>query len=354
MIASARIVASVLQHRLHQPRRGFSGNAESILRVTLDHLWNGRFYRAALGNYRQFWMRDFGIALPGILAFGKRDQAYASLNFALAAYRRRGRITTIIFPSGRASDLPGPGIDSLGWLLASLRLLGATDLVTSYRELLDDELERIRVSVLNDQGFPLHAIPSIGLRDHIRYRASCYDAAIAWRLADDAQSLGLKVLPRCTPQAFLDRYWTGSFYREDVNDPPQWSAEANLVPFWFGLDTDASRFRAATRIIWEEGLDRPVPLAYATERHQREIWQARLFSPNSHGTCRWPILGVIFAECLRRFGDPRAADIRQRLLAAVERFGFFPELLTPQGDLYRSLWYKSDIGMLWASRLQMN
>lgn len=351
MIATTRIMVSALRHRYRPPFQKFPGSFDDILAASLAQLWTGKFFRAGLGHYRHFWIRDFGIALPGLLAAGHRDRALASLEFAFTAYRRINMVTTVVFSNGLASNLPGPALDSLGWLLASLRALDARALIEKCRDLLTRELARIKTTVLDNAGFPKHYLRSVGLRDHIRYQASCYDAAIAWRMADDAAALGLADLPRFSPDAFRRRYWTGDFYREDLVDPARWSAEANLVPFWFGLDTNADRFRAATAVIWHDGLDQPVPLAYARERHSREIWQVRLLTPNSHGTCRWPILGVVFAELLERFGDSRVADVRQRLRTAIERFGYFPELLTPAGELYQAPCYRSDAGMLWGSRL---
>lgn len=351
MIATTRIMVSALRHRFGPAFPKFSGSANDILRATLEQSWNGKFFRAALGHYRHFWIRDFGIALPGLIAAGQRERAVASLEFALTAYHRVGMVTTMVFPNGFATNLPGPALDSLGWVMASLKLLDARDLVAKYRPLLEKELRRVRRSIVDAHGFPQHHVPSVGLRDHIRYQASCYDAAIAWRLAGDSRDLGLAELPQFSAEEFRDRYWTGDFYREDLVDPARWSAEANLVPFWFGLDTDPERFRTATAIVWQDGLDLPVPLAYAPKRHEREIWQVHLFSPNSHGTCRWPILGVIFTELLKQFGDGRAAEVRRRITTAVEQFGYFPELLMPSGELYKAMWYKGDAAMLWGSRL---
>lgn len=349
MISEIHFAAIALQYRFRGKERKFSGSSEEILRQTVGALWNGKYFAAAFHHYRHFWMRDFGLALPGLLIAGKKEQALASLRFALAGYQKHDRLVTLR-PSGKPHGFPGFTIDTLGWLLASLRLLAADELIATYKDFLTNKMHAME-QLLTSEGLVRSDVRSFGIRDHLHYRSSCYDAAILWRMAEDARVLNICEFPQMNPEQFQKHYWTGAWYREDLQST-RWSAEANLMPFLFGLDTDASHFQKATQTIWDSRLFEPIPLAYTTEQPQQITRTIRFFMHESQGpNTRWPILGILFLELLRHFHDPRAAEMQQRLVSMIERFGFFPEILWKDGSLYLSRWYKSDAGMLWGTRL---
>ena len=144
----------------------FIGTTREILTQTVEHLWNGNYFATGGTNYPHFWMRDFGLALPGLLAAEMKDRVYASLAFALAAYERRGHLTTMVNEKGVAHDFPGYALDTVGWLLASLRALDAKELVDQHRSLLTQELARVR-TMLTDDGYLKDDARSFGIRDHL-------------------------------------------------------------------------------------------------------------------------------------------------------------------------------------------
>ncbi|MDP6294221.1 MAG: hypothetical protein QGG83_05670, partial [Candidatus Woesearchaeota archaeon] len=72
-----RYGCSSLKRKMFGNRR-FSGSANRICEQIVDACWNGRYFENSLGNYREFWMRDFGMATEALLRMGKKTQVRAT------------------------------------------------------------------------------------------------------------------------------------------------------------------------------------------------------------------------------------------------------------------------------------
>ena len=113
--SAARMARRALRGHVRHP-----GTAAAILPAVVERCWDGRRYAASGGQFRQFWARDFGFAAPALVRLGHGARVDASLDWALAAWARAGRVSTTIFPGARPADVWDYGVDSLPFVLRAL------------------------------------------------------------------------------------------------------------------------------------------------------------------------------------------------------------------------------------------
>ncbi len=354
----ARIIGAFLCRRLlYRPRR-FSGSAETICHEIVFACWNGEFFRMSIGHFSQFWMRDFGIVSPSLIALGEREKVIATLRWALAHYRSAGRVTTTIFPDGRCADLPDPSIDAIPWLVLALHAADARDVVEEFRPFLMEEIQQYAATVIDPHTGLLFVHKTYaGLRDSVLYRSSMYAntmlvalACFARKLAFDAPELDA-VAP---PDALVDMYWNGRYFNADARTTA-FTAEANLFPFWLGIVSDGTKLESVLAVMREKGLTVPLPLAFTDSpkafRYRRYM---RMLAPNYQGTTLWTWLGMIYLQLLERAEKSDHAALRSRFATMIKQYGTLPELLHPDGSWYTTPCYRADEGLLWAALFLKN
>lgn len=283
------------------------------------------------------------------MAAGDSDRIHQTWTWALERFARAGRITTTILRDGTAAELPAQSHDALPWTIRALRTLNDRDLVNRYRPFLETIVKQFAEDVVETAtGIMRRAL--LGIRDAVRYRASAYNITMLAMLSDDLDALGLTNPFRAVryDRILVDRYWTGTHFRADLFGD-HFSSEANLFPFWCGVIDDRGMWERVVKTIRELQLTNPFPIRYAPERRMFPVlWHAALFLPNYQGTTVWTWLGAIYLQLCRRFKTivPEEERAFQQMIV---RFRTFPELLSPNGSWYRTLFYTADDGMIWAA-----
>lgn len=348
--AKGRWVTRVFWRRRQGAIQRFQGSAEAICRQIIEVCWNGRYLQTGLGNYLELWVRDLGVCTAALCRIGARDRARASWVWALDRFARTGRITTTITQGGRPVNFPFESHDALPWILHALCALGDRALLEKYRPFLESQIQQYAETIVDTATGALRRAFA-GIRDLVRYQASAYNTVMLGMLSRDLQILGLPNPFRAFDYGaiLLQRFWTGTHFRADaIGD--HFSSEANLFPFWTGLVDDAARWGKIHRTFHALGLTLQYPVRYAPEMHVFSArWDQTFILRNYQGTTIWTWLGAIYLQLAKRYGSPGRAKEEDAFRSMIERYGTFPEVLNPDGSWYRTTFYSSDEGMLWAA-----
>jgi hypothetical protein len=362
-------VAGVRARRALRGHRRYAGAAEDILRAGLEDCWTGEVLTASPGTYRHFWTRDLGFAAPALKRLGDPWPARleASLAWALDAWRRRGsHVTTTVNPLARwPVDVFDYGVDSLPWLIASLRVAGADGLARDHAEWLEREVRHYVEEVVDPRTGLVRAGRHFSAhRDTFRNGSTAYGNAMVAMLGRDIAETGWG--PDLLSRHFLgddgvpdwgrslrEQFWLGDRFRDRLGTDAT-SGEANVWPFQLGLVDDRSMLTAAVDTLRREGYTAPYPLKFeVAHRTDGQLWAFRVWSPDYQTTTSWTSLGSVYLSLLRRV-EPEAAAVQiGRMRELVERDGTLWEVLGSRGRPWRSAsgLSISDSSMLWGAIL---
>jgi hypothetical protein len=319
-----------------------AGEAAAVVRAGVERCWNGRSFTASPGHFNMFWTRDLCFSSTSLIALGEAPRVEASLRWAVAVWeRRRSHVTTTIHPGDWPADVYDYGLDSLPLLLAALRALGPAgdQIVLQHHAWLAGEVEHFAATVVDpasglvraDRKFSAH-------RDTVTNRSNAYGNTMVALLAKTIAERPAWALPTPLARFFEEddfgallrtHFWLGDHYRDAIGEDRS-SGEANLWPFWTGVERDPGMLRAAFGYLRNEGYASPLPLRYEVERRpQLEVWLTRHLLPDYQGSTVWTSLGAMYLSLLREIDPALAATEIARFRAMVERDGTFWEVLDP-------------------------
>lgn len=351
---AGRELSMKLRHR--GPKR-YQGSSTEIARRVVEGCWNGEYFCAGIDHLDQFWIRDLAICCEGLLDLGHRQRVLKSLSWALGHYQRHGHITTTIFLHREPVDIFSYASDSLPFLLHSLELAAAEDLRAQYRGLIEAEAERYACELIDPETGRLRRDRMFsGTKDTMEFKGTCYASAMAAWCSELLTRAELKnPLAGYDLKAAMEDYWTGSFFRNDLEEgPPLCSADANFWPYWCGVvEPREPRLRASIAAVQAEGLDKPFPLKYHARRMpERELGLQRLFLPNYQGDAIWTFFSMLWIELVAEFDLEQARQYVRATEAWLEKEGTWIEVFQPDGQkpLVGRLGHGSDWGMLWAAQ----
>lgn len=317
------------------PERRFEGDAAAICSQVTKACWNGRYFQAGGDHFNQFWIRDFALALPGLIDLGLLEEARATLEFAMNAWARTGRITTTVLSTGQAVDVFRLGADSLPFLLYAASLTDQQELLEQHGDLIGKALAGYGEAFFDSQSGQYRlGVYFPTAKDMITLPGNCAGFAfVAWTDAQ-ARRLGMaSPFPETDFEQLLhDTFWEKDHYS---NDPGSriLSADANLWPFWCGVVRDPVREQKAIRAVQNAGLDRPFPLKYHATRHARhEHWVSRIIVPNYQGDTIWTMLTLQWIERVALYDLAKARHYLEQTALWIEKYGNWIELFEPDGS----------------------
>ncbi len=334
------------------------GTAESILAAVIERCWDGRRYAASGGQFRQLWARDFGFSAPALVRLGYGSRVDATLDWALSAWARAGRVTTTIFPGARPADVWDYGVDSLPFVLRALRAAPSGNaLFGRHAGLLAGEVRRFAAEVLDpvtglvraDRRFSSH-------RDTVATSCNAYANTMVALLERELEATGWLEVPfaRGAAGRLVEAFWRGDCFGEGPRGAPDHdlvTGDGNILPFWLGLVPDSLGARAMLDAIGSAGLTDPLPLRYSAAPAATEDPVQGIFVPDYQGTATWTSLGAMATAVALRADPERGARWLRGHLDIVERDGTMWEVLDGSLAPYRGrfgLW-RADEAMLWGA-----
>ncbi len=341
----------IFADRFRRPHE-FEGSAEEICDAILEKLWSGTFYRIGQGHFDNFWSRDLGTVSSALMRLGHRDRLVQTITWGLAHYMQAGRITTTVSRHGRAFNAPNEAIDTLAWLLHAIDTAGM-DLTFEQKTFLEGRIHAHNAKFLDPAlGTILPGVAFCELRDAAKYRQSAYAVTMLAVLKEKAKKLNLDapvLAKQDYAQLLLTDYWNGRYFNADL-DNPSFSAECNLFPVWMGVLDGEEYLSSMLEVITEKNLTKVHPMQYTDEpKNFTYRWWEKHIMANYAGSTIWTWHGVIYLHLLSRAKSPKFADEHAKFEKLIQRHRTFPELLNEDGSLYKTWFYKSDHGMIWAA-----
>jgi hypothetical protein len=334
--------AGIRARRARFGHRHMPGSAEEVIAAGIARDWNGHTFTASPGHFGMFWTRDLCFSVPALLRIDEGERVRASLAWALRIWEaRHSHITTTIHRFDYPVDVYEYGVDSLPLLLAALRSSDSDELVLRHRSWLSGEVAHFAERVVDKHsGLVRNDRKYSGHRDTVTNRSNAYGNTMVALLAKTIGENPAWGLPNPLSRFFADgdygrllreRFWCGDRYRDAIGSEMT-SGEANVWPFYAGVESDSDMLAAALGTLEREGYADPLPLRYETRHDPRkEVWLARHLFPDYQGSTIWTSLGAMYLQLLARLNPAAAADGIGRYRALIERDGTFWEVLDPTG-----------------------
>jgi hypothetical protein len=330
----------------------FAGDARHICEQIIDECWNGRYFQTSAGHFAEFWTRDFGWCVDSLLKLGYRKEIIRTLSYALERFERAGGIATTISPLGRPFNFPCFSPDSLPFLMHALNSANAKSLIQKHRPFLQAQAELYERRVIDPETKLVKDKKFSSMKDGYYRHRSCYDTCVVGMLAKELNKAKIKHNLPDAKSILMTHYWTGSYFLDDLSGRDYVAGDAQVFPFWTGVITDKKMMKKAFISLQEHGLDHPFPLKYTSYRIRPNVIAQKLFAPNYEGNTIWPHMGLLYISLLRQIDPSRARQDVESYKSLVENHKTFLEVYSPDGKKpYRSLFYASDEGMLWAANL---
>lgn len=351
----SRIFFSSLKQRI-KPKQ-YYGDAEEICQQIVKDCWKGHFFQSSQRNFRQFWTRDFGICTQSLLQLGYQNEVHQTLRYALNRFQQYNKITTTITPGGKAYDFPTFAVDSLPWLIHSIKTSKFP--VYTYKDFLNKEIKKFHTRVIHpSSGLVYPHLHFSSMKDLSIRKSSCYDNCMVAMLAMDLQEL--KQLdnflhPSNTPHLFYSEllkknFWNGRYFYDDASHKEYIAGDANIFPFLLGIVKDRDKMQSALAEILKAGLDKPLPLKYTASRDAVNfVWQEHFALKDYESNALWTNIGLLFVKWLQSVNPELAQQYKQQYTEMIEKYNGMVEVFTADGKPYKSWFYCADTSMLWAS-----
>jgi len=357
----ARIVP---QHiRTPEPTR-YAGSARDICRAIVEKRWNGVYFEAGESPINQFWIRDFGFVLADLMRAGYEEQARQSLQWAMQQYALYGRVSTTIAPNSLPFNVYSYAADSMVWLLQSIKTLQAQEILDSYGDFLQAQVDAYVAKVYDpktngvrrDRHFPT-------IKDMITRRATSSSNAFLLKFQelldnDFADSIENPLCGIDLRSTFLERFWNGKhFIDNDSGKRPQLSGDTAIIPFMLRIVSDDKMLASTIDTIRDAGFDHPFALRYhvAEDHDDRDLELiAQAVAPNFQGTTVWSMLGPRYIQLAARVDPAYAKAQLQEYEQWILREGTYVEVFEPDGrQPYRGrpFYHGAHTGMIWAAEM---
>jgi len=345
-------------HRRQQVRKhGFhrySGDAKAICEQIVHDCWNGVFFQTSTGHFSEFWTRDFGMCVEALLKTGWKKEVMATLEYAMEHFVAAGKITTNIPKGGKPADFPNFAADSLPFFIHSLRLAGAKGLVKEHQAFLEKEIARYASLVFDPSTSLVRSDRSFSsMKDLAKRKSSTYDNSMLAMLSKDLASLPLPnpFAQHDIAKVMQTQLWNGRFFEEDMRKTGIVTGDANTFPFWCGAFSDKNMAQSCIKQIRKHGLNQPFPLKYTVEpKPISKMILVERFSGGYERDAIWMHLGLCYMDVVQRYDKRLFQEYVDKLAVVIEKYKTFLEVFEPDGKPFRTPFYVSDEGMLWAAK----
>jgi hypothetical protein len=335
-------------------RKGFNeykGNHKQICKQIIDNCWNNTYFKTSTGHFSAFYIRDFGMCTEALINLGYKEQVLKTLQFALSIYSRKNKLTTTITKDNKPINIFTDSPDTLPFLIHSLKLAKADELIKVYKPFLEKEIMNYFNQFIEVKSGLIYPKYFSSIKDQAKRKTCCYDACMAGMLSNDLNTLNLpNPLKQFDYKEIIkDSYWNGKYF-EDTLFENYISGDANVFPYWCGIIDDKKMLKQSIKAIKEKELDYPFPLKYTINRTHKFLFWTKIFSPNYEGTTIWAHLGLCYLDIVAKADKKLLKKYLEMYKEQIEKHKTFLEVYKPNGDIYKTPFYISDEGMLWASK----
>ncbi len=346
------------RRRMQKTHHRFNGEPRDILQSIAKHNWNGKYFQASQGNFKSFYIRDFGISVEALIYMGHTRNVYDTLEFAMDTYVKHDKITTTITPDGIPIDFFDYGIDSIPFLIRSIRIARAFYLARKHADFLNSKIDEFYKKVFDEDKNIVYINKNFStMRDNYNRKSSMYSNCCVAMLSKELEQLRENKVflhnpfKKWNPKKTLkDRFWVGTHFLDDISETHYVAADANIVPFLFEIFTDKGMMETALNTIVSHRLDKPIPAKYTAEPiKSKEKKLLSFIAKNYEGNTCWTNLGVLLMQVTAKVNKVLLRHYMDIFIEMLEEERNFLELFNPDGSKYMTPFYMYDEGMLWSA-----
>jgi len=336
----------------------YKGSDEEICSQIIKDCFNQEknYFMVSNGHFTEFYARDFGWCAEALIVLGHRKKAISTLDYALDIYKRHGRVEQAIMPGGRPFTFPfnrySP--DALAFLIRSLKLAKADELIKKYKSFLNQEIKRhYELVVDKETGLVRKDKYFSSMKDYAERKSSCYDNVMTGMLAMDLKEIKILNNPFAKydyKKLLMDNFWNGKFFIDDLLELDIVSGDANVLPFWSGLITDKRILKKALDSIRKQGLDKPFPLKYTSRRFkEHKMIYSEFLVGNYERDAIWAHVGMMYLRVAAMFDKKLAKKYLGEYKKQIIKHKNFLEVYDRNGKPFSTLFYQTDESMLWCA-----
>ncbi|MBU1198847.1 MAG: hypothetical protein KKF46_02390 [Nanoarchaeota archaeon] len=334
----------------------YSGDDKEICTQIIEDCYNkeNNYFMVSNGHFSEFYARDFGWCTEALLNLGYRKQVLSTLDYALRIFKKYGRITQSISPNGIPFTFPNRySPDALAFLVHSLRLAKADDLIKKYKSFLNNEI-KIYFDIVIDKSSGLVRLDRhfSSMKDYSIRKSSCYDNVMTGMLANDITQLNLynPFKKFNYKKLLMDNFWTGNYFLDDLSGNKYISGDANVFPFWSGLIKDKKIIAKALAGVRKAGLDNPFPLKYTAKRYKEQKMLAKeFFAGNYERDSIWAHMGLPYIKVVSTINKSLAKKYLDQYKKQILKHKNFLEVYDSKGEPFKTIFYYTDESMLWCA-----
>ncbi|MBI4438844.1 hypothetical protein HY640_02845 [Candidatus Woesearchaeota archaeon] len=345
-----RIFRHSLDRKIYGHKR-YKGTARQICLQVVKDCWNTKYFQTSSGHFSQFYARDFGICADALIKLGYAEQARKTVKYALDKYSRKNHIAVAITPNGKPFDFPYYGVDSAAFMARSARATGLS-LTQAHRRLLRKEAQTIYAHCIDHEtGLVKKQKTLSSMKDYAKRASSCYDNTVLAMLSQELACLGIpNPLKHYKYKRIIrENFWNGSYFLDDLGGSEHVAGDANTIPYWTGLFTERAMLKKSVSAIKQEGLDKPLPLKYTSREVRQKMISYEILVKGWQTDAIWAQLGPIYISLLKKISPEEAMQQTNKYAETIERHGNYMEVFATPERPFRSAFYHSDAGMLWAA-----
>lgn len=337
----------------------YQGSPRDIsIRIVRDN-WNGIFFQSGQLNHIDLTIRDVGLCAESLVFMGLRQELTKTLEYALHIFQKYNKITTTITREHKPIDVFDFSVDTLPFLIRSIRISGAGHLFSKNLDFLNRQLQIYYDTVFDEKKQIIFEKKNFSsIKSHHQRKSSMYDNCCAAMLSTELEILrkeyGLKIdnpfFKWNHKKMIRDRFWVGTHFLDDISNQHYVATDANIFPFYFGLFTDKDMRHSAINMIIGQALDSPIPAKYHAKRiNEKENPLLSLVSGGYHGNACITKLGVIFLYVISKYDRIMVRKYLDVFLETIEEHNNFLEIFDTSGKPFVTPFYRYDEGMLWVS-----
>jgi len=334
-------------------KKKYSGKAREICQQIVKDCWNDHFFQTSNNNFNQFWTRDFGWCCKSLLQLGYQKEVHQTLRYALNRFQKYHQITTTITPGGRPYNFPIAAVDTLPYLIHSIKISQFP--YYSFKSFLNHHIKLFYQQFIDPvTGLVKPNLHPSSMKDFSVRKSSCYDNTLAALLAKDLKDMRLDnpFQKYDYPQLLKQHFWNGTYFYDDITKQEYVAGDANVFPFALGIIQDKEMLESALKSIQEAELDHPLPLKYTQKTAPvKFIWQ-ELFFKGYELDAVWTHMGPLYIQLLKKIDLEKAKQHKQAYTDMIERYQNYLEVFTTQNNQvkpFQTFYYVCDRGMLWAA-----
>jgi len=328
----------------------YSGDAREICQQIVSDCWTGNFFKASQGNFAQFWTRDFNWCCRSLIKLGHQKKVKQTLLYALNHFQNHGQVTTTITPQGKPFDVYTYAVDSWPSLINCLRLLNDLELNNRFRPFLEKETMKFYEKVIEKETGLVKRKDFSSMKDYSKRKSSCYDNCMVAFLSWNLEQLGWfnPLKKHDYPKLIKAQFWNGRYFYDDLDKRNYVAGDANIFPFILGVFNDKEMIKSAVKQIQSAKLDQPFPLKY-TNHHPGHFIFWEFLVPNYEKNTLWQHMAPLYIKLVQATNLDLFEKYYSDLTKLIEKYQNYLELFNPDGTIFKSHFYHSAQGMLWAA-----